>query len=211
MKGHGTKFNRKMELAVAALLTERTIPDAARVVDVSTKTLKRWKEVPEFQMAFLAARRDRYDQVMQRFEQNLNNAATVTLKTMAEPSVQAAVRLRAADGIFNRVGAWIGKDDVPQHVCDSGAKPIDPAPILKNVIQKIAMKFTPGEQLMVIVRMKRAGRLLQPANEQESEALAAYSSALEWATELVKGDNQYQAGTTPFDQRREKPSATPIS
>jgi hypothetical protein len=210
MKGHGTKFNRKMELAVAALVTERTIPDAARVVGVSTKTLKRWKKVPEFQMAFLAARRDRYDQVMQRFEQNTNNAATVVLKTMVEPGMQAAVKLRAAEGVLNRVGAWIGKDDVPQHVCDSGANGVDPTAILKKVIQKIAMKFTPGEQLMMIVRMKRAGRL-QPANEQESEALAAYNSALEWATELVKGDNQCQAGTTPFDQRREKPSATPLS
>ena len=187
MKGHGTKFNRNMELAVAALLTERTIPDAARVVGVSTKTMKRWKKVPEFQMAFLAARRDRYDQVMQRFEQNTNNAATVVLKTMVEPGMQAAVKLRAAEGVLNRVAAWIGKDDVPQHVCDSGANGVDPTAILKKVIQKIAMKFTPGEQLRVIARMIRAGRLLQPANEQESEALAAYSSAFERATELVKG------------------------
>jgi hypothetical protein len=35
MKGHGTKFGRKKEEAIAALLTQRTTEDAARAIGVA--------------------------------------------------------------------------------------------------------------------------------------------------------------------------------
>ena len=34
MKGHGAKFNRKMEEAVAALLAQRNVEEAARAVGI---------------------------------------------------------------------------------------------------------------------------------------------------------------------------------
>jgi hypothetical protein len=42
MTGHGTKFGHKKEAAVAALLVQRNLEDAARVVGISPKTLLRW-------------------------------------------------------------------------------------------------------------------------------------------------------------------------
>ena len=39
MKGHGAKFGRKKELAIAALLTNRSVEDAARAVDLNHNTL----------------------------------------------------------------------------------------------------------------------------------------------------------------------------
>ena len=48
MTGHGAKFDRLKEEAIVALLTHRTIEEAARVVNVSTKTLLRWQKEPEF-------------------------------------------------------------------------------------------------------------------------------------------------------------------
>ncbi len=39
MKGHGTKFGRKKEAAIAALLTHRNIEEAAKAVGISSPTL----------------------------------------------------------------------------------------------------------------------------------------------------------------------------
>jgi hypothetical protein len=41
MTGHGAKFGRKMEAAIAALLTRQSIEDAARVAGIAEKTLRR--------------------------------------------------------------------------------------------------------------------------------------------------------------------------
>ena len=46
MKGHGSKFGRKMEAAIAALLTQRNIDEAAKAVGISPNTLLNWMKVP---------------------------------------------------------------------------------------------------------------------------------------------------------------------
>jgi DNA-directed RNA polymerase specialized sigma24 family protein len=46
MKGHGSKFGRKKEAAIAALLAERNLAEAARVVGIDLSTLKRWLRRP---------------------------------------------------------------------------------------------------------------------------------------------------------------------
>jgi hypothetical protein len=48
MTGHGAKFARKKEAAVAALLTHRNIEEAADAVGIAPKTLIRWTKEPEF-------------------------------------------------------------------------------------------------------------------------------------------------------------------
>jgi transposase-like protein len=46
MKGHGSKFGKKKEAAIAALLTERNQAEAARSVGINLSTLKRWMREP---------------------------------------------------------------------------------------------------------------------------------------------------------------------
>jgi transposase-like protein len=58
MKGHGAKFTRKKEEAVAALLSHKSVEEAARAVDVNPNTLLRWLGVPEFRDAYRKARRE---------------------------------------------------------------------------------------------------------------------------------------------------------
>ena len=41
MKGHGTKFNRKMEAAIAAMLTHKNLEEAAAAAGISVATLLR--------------------------------------------------------------------------------------------------------------------------------------------------------------------------
>jgi len=57
MTGHGAKFGRKKEDAIAALLTQRTVEEAAKSLNIATKTLLRWMKEPEFDAAYRAARR----------------------------------------------------------------------------------------------------------------------------------------------------------
>jgi len=61
MTGHGAKFGRKKEEAIAALLSQRNIEEAARQTGVAPRTLLRWLQVPEFQNAYREARRDALD------------------------------------------------------------------------------------------------------------------------------------------------------
>ena len=76
MKGHGAKFGRKQEEAIAALLTQRNVEEAARSVGIDPKTLLRWLKVPEFQNAFREARRAAFSQSVARLQQGSSAAAT---------------------------------------------------------------------------------------------------------------------------------------
>ncbi len=57
MLGHGTKFGRKKDEAITALLTQRNIDEAARSVGIAPNTLLRWMKEPEFDAAYREAKR----------------------------------------------------------------------------------------------------------------------------------------------------------
>ena|SRR5580700_1465466 len=58
MTGHGSKFSRKKEQAIAALLSHRNVEEAAKATGISSGTLKRWMQLPEFKAIYLQARRE---------------------------------------------------------------------------------------------------------------------------------------------------------
>ena len=66
MKGHGSKFDRKKEEAIAALLTQRNIDEAAKAIGVSPTTLVSWMKLPEFDAAYREARRLAFRQSVSR-------------------------------------------------------------------------------------------------------------------------------------------------
>jgi hypothetical protein len=100
MKGHGSKFGRKKEAAIAALLAEKNQAEAARVVGIDLSTLKRWLRLPEFITEYRRARWEVAEQAYARVQQNTPAAASVLLKLMADPATPASSRIRAALGIF---------------------------------------------------------------------------------------------------------------
>ena len=81
MNGHGAKFGRKKEEAIASLLTQRNIEEAARAIGIGANTLLRWLQVPEFKDAYRKARRDAYSQAMARIQQACGAAVSTLLKT----------------------------------------------------------------------------------------------------------------------------------
>src|SRR5450759_4078676 len=96
MAGHGEKLGRKQEEAIAALLSQRNIEEAARAAGVGTRTLIRWLKLPDFGKEYRKARREAVHQSVARMQQATGAAASVVLKLMTQPNVPAAVRLRAA-------------------------------------------------------------------------------------------------------------------
>jgi hypothetical protein len=118
VKGHGAKFERKQEEAIAALLTQRNIEEAAKVVGIAANTLLSWMKVPEFQKSYREARRAAFGQAIARLQQGTSAAATTLLKTMIDPATPASVRVRAAEAIFNHAAKAIEIEDVEARVSE---------------------------------------------------------------------------------------------
>ena len=112
MAGHGAKLGRKQEDAIAALLSQRSIDDAARACGVGARTLIRWLKLPEFGGEYRKARREVVLQAVARMQQATGAAGTVALKLMTDPNVPAAVRLRAAEFVFDRALKGIEIEDI---------------------------------------------------------------------------------------------------
>ena len=105
MVGHGSKFDRKKEQAISALLTQRNIEEAAKSIGIGANTLLRWMKEPEFQKAYREARRQAFGQSIARLQQATGAAATTLLKIMVDQNAPASTRVRAADSIFNHAAS----------------------------------------------------------------------------------------------------------
>src|ERR1700719_4011007 len=118
MIGHGSKFGRKKEEAIAALLTQRNTEEAARAIGVGTATLLRWLKEPEFDDAYRKARRLAYGQSIARLQQARSAAATTLLRIMADPNSPPSCRLRAADSVLSHASKAIEIEDIDARVTE---------------------------------------------------------------------------------------------
>ena len=118
MRGHGAKFTRKKEEAVAALLSQRSVEDAARAIGVNANTLLRWLEIPDFREAYRQARREAVHQAVARLQQATGAAGLTILKLMTDPNVPAAVRLRAAECVFDHAIKGIELEDIEARLAE---------------------------------------------------------------------------------------------
>ena len=118
MAGHGEKLGRKQEEAIAALLSQRNIDDAARVCGIGARTLLRWLKLPEFSQAYRKARGEVVRQTIARMQQTTGAAATVALKLMTDPNAPAAVRLRAAEFVFDRAIKGVELEDLEARIAE---------------------------------------------------------------------------------------------
>jgi hypothetical protein len=101
MSGFSEKLTRKQEAAILALLSTRTVEEAARAAHVNPRTLYRWQKEPEFDAAYRAAKRMSFGQSIARLHY-LSSAAVSTLgKVMLDAATPPATKVRAADSILN--------------------------------------------------------------------------------------------------------------
>ena len=122
MKGHGSKFDRKQEEAIAALLTQRNIEEAARVTGIGSTTLVRWLQMPEFQAAYRDARRAAFSQSIARLQQASSAAVSVLVKIMVDPDAPTSSRVRAADVVLDRASKAIELEDLDQRIAELEGK-----------------------------------------------------------------------------------------
>ena len=118
MKGHGAKFGRKQEEAIAALLTQRNIDEAAKTIGIAPNMLLKWMKRPEFQASYREARRAAFGQAVARLQQGTSAAATTLLKTLVDPGTPASVKVRAAEAIFNHAAKAIEIEDIEARVSE---------------------------------------------------------------------------------------------
>jgi hypothetical protein len=116
MTGHGAKFGRKREEAIAALLTHRTVEEAAKSIDIATKTLLRWMQLPEFKAAYREARRDAFGQCIARLQYGSTAAASTILKIMVDANAPASSRLRAAETVITQTIKAVEIEDIEARV-----------------------------------------------------------------------------------------------
>ena len=116
MKGHGSKYSRKYEAAIAALLTQRTTEEAARTTGIGIVTLMRWMKLPEFDQAYREARRAAFSQSVARLQQASTAAVSTLLKIMIDPASPPSCRVRAADSVLSHAAKAIELEDIEARV-----------------------------------------------------------------------------------------------
>ena len=97
--GHGSKYDRKKEAVIAALMRARTEQEAALEAGISRKTLCRWKKMREFKTALQARKQEVADNTDARYLFADPIAAATVIKIMVDANVPASVRLRAASQV----------------------------------------------------------------------------------------------------------------
>jgi len=118
MARSGVKFGRKMEDAIAALLTQRNVDEAARTAGIGTRTLLRWMKEPEFLTAYREARRAAFGQSIARMQQASSAAVSTLLKVMVDASTPASTKVRAADSVLNHSAKAIEIEDIEVRVTE---------------------------------------------------------------------------------------------
>jgi hypothetical protein len=98
--GHGEKLTRKHEQAIAALLSEATVQQAAAKAGVSYATLRRWLKEPAFASAYRLARRELVEGAVGRI-QAATGQAVDTLLAVARDGKKDSDRVRAAAAVLD--------------------------------------------------------------------------------------------------------------
>lgn len=114
--GHGSKFGRKKEEAIVALLTQRNVEEAARVAEIGTQTLYRWMKDPQFDAAYREGRRAAVSQTYARLQQASSAAASTLVRLMVDADAPASTRVRAANSILDHSRHAIEIDDIEARV-----------------------------------------------------------------------------------------------
>ena len=116
MVGHGQKYSRKKEDAIAALLTQPTIEGAAKSIGIGTQTLFRWLRMPEFQQSYRDARREVFLQSVASLQKASTSAVATLLESMMDTKSPSSTRVRAADIVLNHARQGMEIDDLDARV-----------------------------------------------------------------------------------------------
>ena len=118
MSGNVAKLKPKQQAGILALLSNRTVEDAARAARVTPRTLYRWLNEPDFEAAYRQARRTALGQCAARLQQASGAAASVLLRVMTDAATPAAVKVRSADSVLHHAAKSIAIEDIEARVAE---------------------------------------------------------------------------------------------
>jgi hypothetical protein len=116
MTGFREKLGVKQEAAVLAMLTARSVEEAARVAGVAPRTLYRWLKQKEFDAAYREARRAAFGQAIARLQQMSGAAISVLGKVLVDPNTPASTKVRAVDSVLNHAAKAMELEDIAVRV-----------------------------------------------------------------------------------------------
>ena len=100
-KQNSPRVGRKTAVAIAALLSSKTIEDAAQTVGVPASTLRRWRSKPAFAAQMCRAQEEILAGVINELRVAGVSAATALRKISADTKAAPAARVRASVAIIN--------------------------------------------------------------------------------------------------------------
>jgi hypothetical protein len=110
------KRGRREAAAIAALLTESTLDQAARAAGISAATLFRWLKEDAFRARYAEARRDAFGQAIARLQQASSAAVDALLAIAGDAEAPAAARVSAASRILEHATKAIELEDVTKRL-----------------------------------------------------------------------------------------------
>lgn len=100
MSGHGEKFTRKMEVAIAALISAPSIAEAAKLAGIAEVTLWRWMKDTEFQSYYREARKQAVSQAISKLQKSSSEAVDVLKEVAEDKEASPNARVSAAKTIL---------------------------------------------------------------------------------------------------------------
>lgn len=102
--------------AIAALLSEPSVCDAAKVAKVSTVTLFRWLKDDTFNTAYMEARRQATMQAIAQIQQNSSKAVKTLCDVMEDTNAPTSSRVTAAKAVLELSIKSVEVEDLAQRL-----------------------------------------------------------------------------------------------
>ena len=100
--GHGSRRSQQEEAAIAALLSEPTIAEAAGKAGIGERTLLRWLAEPEFKARYREVRRQVVEHAVSALQQAASKAVAVLVTLTEDAAAPPAARVSAAKAILDQ-------------------------------------------------------------------------------------------------------------
>jgi protein-disulfide isomerase-like protein with CxxC motif len=115
-KGHGEKQSRKQDLAILALMTEKTLKNAAEKAGIGESTLWKWMQQDEFKERYQEAKRQTVTHVTARLRQSMTIAVDTLIEISQNKKAQAMARVVAAKTLLENGFKAVEVEDLQNRV-----------------------------------------------------------------------------------------------
>lgn len=116
MSGHGEKLSRKKEKAIAALLSQPSIPMAAKEAGIGESTLWRWLQLEDFNSEYRKARREVVTHAITKLQKGMSDAVQTLQEVMMDNEAPASARVSAAKTMLDMGIKGMETEDLEERI-----------------------------------------------------------------------------------------------